>query len=1469
MTSGAGRSRAVLFGVHAYDELSALDGVRHNVPALLPLLTSKDVGGLAEGDCTVVPHDASQQELLDALHDAADEATDLLLVYYAGHGHFGGRDRSFFLATQASSVRRAYHSVKYNDVRDLVAGSAAQRKVVIVDCCFSGRALPMSDERTDEGAPTQLDMEITGACVLTSAAETERSLCLPEGSVFTLELTALLGEGLAGELTGGRRGEHLAELTMTDVFNALHGRLQGRTVDGLRVPQPRMSTRDLGHQIVLANNRAFTGSPENTSDTATASAIEDHEWVSAARDHPLWNYAADERGLSLLRDTATALVARAASEAGRETDGRETAGREASGLTEDPWHSPSYTDRVAEWTDGLLLDSSLRPEELELSAAEVFLLVTHPYLHTVFWKRNAKRYHAVGPTDLTDAQSTSSARRDYERFLRGYPRLVRRALRTSGEGASDAIGWWLFHRWLIRQPRLYEASSVEALLDDLAVPLGKASPREKRLVEEVLEPELVAQLLRAPQLPGPQEEGKARPRTVGVAETAQRVRVHQLADLLRIAHLFAIDPVTLSELVVDHIGIGYAVDLPGLHSTLERARWESNGRTRVLSATCDHLAVDLGLRQHAATLDTRLTRIDISTGDGERPALLRNLPLHVTAEQVTPATEPSGRPVYASTELRFRLADDRIQELLMGEELYGDPALAIRELYQNALDACRYREARTRYLRATGVETAPYKGRISFTQGVDEAGPYLECRDNGIGMGEVELRDVFSHAGMRFADLPEYIEERARWEEHGITMHPNSQFGVGVLSYFMLADDITVTTCRLSPDGLPGQHLRVEIAGPGSLFRIQPLDRCAEAYTSVRLRLRSSEATSCVDVLRRILWLSEFEVTAREGEGEPTVWQPNVLSEVAPLGENNPHDKGAVRKEGARTVSTSTPAVWWCDTWGGVLADGLWAGRGLFGAVVNLSGERTPRLTIDRRRIIDLNTAEVEQALRQEIPSLLAAGTEVFRHEWLEHFLGSSLTIADEIFAEAVRVRFAPWRIAGHEVDITKSGFFAADGHMGFSPAETGPWPGHALVPATATRFRTPPLVGAGFFPGFTTTRSSPHALPVPSDTFILTPRWSTSTHVPWSGSLLQEGSEVGIGTLVNTAAKIGRSVEDVAARLQELGFSVPTTPFPRLDAADLRLISMSISGEAPWLHPERVVHPAHIIRAAMATGHTSPYITDRLAALGYRTPVCAGNHQGLSDLRILSVHLNGSGAWLRLDRPVDPAHIAFAANETGRTVEDVATRLENLGFSVPAASLCRLSDEDLSIVGLTSDVGPGNPWLVPEEVVPPPHIIQVAGNTGHAVGQIITRLTTLGYKVPAHPIPPRERDDLRLLSHNLDGQAPWLSPDRTVHPVHIALASCVLGCTPAHVASRLVAYGYRLPDIDLLDLPDLGPIDLRIASYDLDAKSPWLAYDEPVPLFHVTQAALTLKLHPHAIADQLESLGYRLPDYVVRTAEG
>jgi len=132
---------------------------------------------------------------------------------------------------------------------------------------------------------------------------------------------------------------------------------------------------------------------------------------------------------------------------------------------------------------------------------------------------------------------------------------------------------------------------------------------------------------------------------------------------------------------------------------------------------------------------------------------------------------------------------------------------------------------------------------------------------------------------VRLADLPEFLEEQAEWArlDPPVQLYPNSRFGIGVLSYFMLADELTVETCRMGRDGQAGERLRVSIAGPGSLFRIQDLGPGTETGTTVRLHLREGLTVSSVEELGKLLWVAEFATEATDGVAN-LHWVPGELS---------------------------------------------------------------------------------------------------------------------------------------------------------------------------------------------------------------------------------------------------------------------------------------------------------------------------------------------------------------------------------------------------------------------------------------------------------------------------------------------------------------------------------------------------------------------------------------------------------------
>ncbi|MFD7561278.1 caspase domain-containing protein [Streptomyces sp. NPDC059835] len=250
-------SRAVFFGVHEFQALPELEGVAKNIPALLDQLTDPELEALRREDCNHLSADSSRNQFLAAVHTAAKEASDLLLVYYAGHGQYSQNGQDLLLATKESSDGQDFFSVAYQDLKQQVEGSLARHKVVIIDCCHSGLAVRMGG-----GDPTEEDdaFTIEGACVLTSSAETEESLCLPTGSVFTLALVDVLKQGITGPLDGGgRRGEEQSHLQTGDVLRVLRGRLANRMEGGKKVPEPRIACRDDGFRIPLARNRAYTG----------------------------------------------------------------------------------------------------------------------------------------------------------------------------------------------------------------------------------------------------------------------------------------------------------------------------------------------------------------------------------------------------------------------------------------------------------------------------------------------------------------------------------------------------------------------------------------------------------------------------------------------------------------------------------------------------------------------------------------------------------------------------------------------------------------------------------------------------------------------------------------------------------------------------------------------------------------------------------------------------------------------------------------------------------------------------------------------------------------------------------------------------------------------------------------------------------------------------------------------------------
>lgn len=183
-------TRIVLIGAGRFNELHPLPATRRNVEDLADLITA--AWNLPVANCTVLRDPVSPRDLSRAVEEAAKEATDTLLVYYAGHGLIDWSGH-FHLAVR-SSERESVHdtAVPYAWVKEHIEKSRAERRVVILDCCYAARAFGLQSDSAL--------FEVAGTYVLAAASETATAVSPPgeEFTAFTGALLTVLRNGIPG-----------------------------------------------------------------------------------------------------------------------------------------------------------------------------------------------------------------------------------------------------------------------------------------------------------------------------------------------------------------------------------------------------------------------------------------------------------------------------------------------------------------------------------------------------------------------------------------------------------------------------------------------------------------------------------------------------------------------------------------------------------------------------------------------------------------------------------------------------------------------------------------------------------------------------------------------------------------------------------------------------------------------------------------------------------------------------------------------------------------------------------------------------------------------------------------------------------------------------------------------------------------------------------------------------------------------
>ncbi|WP_141765329.1 wHTH domain-containing protein [Streptomyces malaysiensis] len=1257
----------------------------------------------------------------------------------------------------------------------------------------------------------------------------------------------------------------------------------------LPMPQPALPSREQWRRMAEgARNARRKGAAVRSAPASLSPRVPDTRqiWLDEVAGSRAWRLlkAGDEGRAEPLRKQALEV-------AGRLSELYEDA-REA--LTDDPWQDTNLAPRTARRTNQLL-HMVWRDEQDALVPAEAALLALLPFLHQVHRTRTAAELSRVNPTDLRQMASADPERQAYEVLLRGHERLVRRTelghLSDRPDGRRE-IGWWLFHQWAKRQPG--QPQALRRTMDVDGTDIGAA-----------LDPELLPRLLSSAHVT-PQElhsaahEGHRRnevfPLDFG-GRDFQDVRERLLGLVIAVAHCLAIEVTDLSSAIVKHVGIPDPLDPARLLATVRAASWRHHLDVLGLTAECDHPAAVAALTDHTLRVESLLRGIR-QTAVPE----LGTLPVYTNADQVREGDALS-TPRSADRVIRFRLDEERVQELLMGENLYRDRSLAIRELYQNALDACRYRRAREQA--RNGPDDDMYQGRIAFHQGIDEDGrPYLECRDNGVGMNEIMLSEVFSQAGVRFTDLPRYQEERREWHNQGITIYPNSRFGIGVLSYFMLADEIRVTTCHM--DGSNGRlaEITVLITGPGHYFRIRSTGRPGTIGTTVRLYLRNGDKTlSCVTELRRLLGIAEFRTTAEHGT-QRAEWLPGVM---------NPREAPGYRYDGfdayGRLASWSASPggsggqVVWCEYGGGILVDGIYAeprvqhgvltdpgGFGkLYGAVVNLTGESRPkRLSVDRTEILDDDVClEVEQLIRAALPTLLTSEPSVLDTDWLENVAGCSPRLAD-IVTEAAGAADYELELHDHSSSVATAGFFPQDMHIvhrddsGLSETKTvlgqslsGDVYGHPddatlLWRLLAQRPNAELATLVEIVPELARVKSVLAALP--SDVLARTSYFTSWRDRAWPRPEHRIEEITTPGHTLFVASVCGTTYGEAFSRMERLRMPPPVrhSGDPIVDPIGLALLTEDLRGLNPpedmkivrWIDADAPVPPGHLVKAHLVLDISVEEAVRRMRAFGFTVPdedALPPNPNELT-LRVLSTWLNGKWPWLDPSEPVALDHVLRAAVKLQRPVLEVTQELRTYGYRVEIDSTHERSADGLLRQGAEWgwDI---EDWqgLKDGETIPPGLLVRTSLDLSVPLIEIARRIQELGFAPP--PALPDHADEMdrAVLSVDAVGEAPWLTVHTDLWVTHVAMAALETGLSPSAVASRLHAYGLVPPDPPFAERAEPNDVLLLQMATAASSKAP-LSQGWPVPVHRVVQIATELRVSPQDVVERLAQYGLSTP---------
>ncbi|MGR5240327.1 HD domain-containing protein [Photobacterium damselae] len=211
-------------------------------------------------------------------------------------------------------------------------------------------------------------------------------------------------------------------------------------------------------------------------------------------------------------------------------------------------------------------------------------------------------------------------------------------------------------------------------------------------------------------------------------------------------------------------------------------------------------------------------------------------------------------------QLLFTIDQTKILDLLIGHTLYNDSSVVLRELIQNSIDACRLKEFKL-------DKDSIYDGRI-FVE-VTEKNDEIKVTDNGIGMTLDIIKSHLLKVGSSRYQDPLFKETHKGFNSI-------SRFGIGLLTCFMISDNIDILT--KTSDSEEGLLIKIrKVHGKYLLKNIhkQKLpDSIKDSGTQITLKPRLDAREQCerlYESIQKWILIPQYSVKFIKGGQEQTI----------------------------------------------------------------------------------------------------------------------------------------------------------------------------------------------------------------------------------------------------------------------------------------------------------------------------------------------------------------------------------------------------------------------------------------------------------------------------------------------------------------------------------------------------------------------------------------------------------------------